>query len=177
MLSAADHRSALAADAVVVSAVGERCPCGEGRAYEACCARYHAGAEPPDAETLVRSRYSAFVRGEHAYLYRTLHVDHEDHAGGAAAFGVQLARAAKRTRYEGLRVLDREGPDFDGVARVLFHVAMRFEWRDSSFVELSSFVHDGEGWRYVGGTTRRVSADHAAPLRIASFSAETPRGA
>jgi SEC-C motif-containing protein len=144
------------------------CPCASGRPYDACCARYHAGEEPPDAETLMRSRYAAFVRGDHAYLFRTLHREHEDHAAGAEAYRVQLARAAKRTRYDGLRVLDHDGPDADGIARVLFHVTMRFEFRDASFAELSSFVFDG-GWRYVGGITRRMAAAQAEGMRIATF--------
>ena len=56
------------------------CPCGRlgerGRplAYEACCGRYldHWGGHPaPDAESLMRSRYTAFVRGREDYLLAT----------------------------------------------------------------------------------------------------------
>lgn len=49
------------------------CPCGSGRAYEACCGRFHAGESAPDAETLMRSRYSAFVLGREDYLRATWH--------------------------------------------------------------------------------------------------------
>ncbi|MHB1353709.1 MAG: YchJ family protein [Thiobacillus sp.] len=51
----------------------ENCPCGSGRAYEACCGRYHAGERSPDAEALMRARYSAYARGLEAYLLDTWH--------------------------------------------------------------------------------------------------------
>ncbi|RBI83161.1 hypothetical protein BRL75_16240, partial [Xanthomonas oryzae pv. oryzae] len=35
------------------------CPCGRPADYARCCGPYHAGAAAPDAETLMRARYSA----------------------------------------------------------------------------------------------------------------------
>lgn len=49
------------------------CPCGAGRALEQCCGRYHAGEAAPDAEALMRSRYSAYVLGLEDYLRATWH--------------------------------------------------------------------------------------------------------
>lgn len=117
----------------------------------------------------MRSRFSAFALGEHTYLFRTLHPDHDDHAAGQAALVAQLARNAKRTRYDVLRILDRDGPDADGIARVLFHVTMRSGGNDASFAELSSFAHDGTGWRYVAGVSRACRGERAAGLTIATF--------
>ena len=51
------------------------CPCGTGRAPAACCGRYHAGEPAPDAEALMRSRYSAYVLGDSGYLRATWHPD------------------------------------------------------------------------------------------------------
>jgi SEC-C motif-containing protein len=46
----------------------KRCPCGSGRPYAECCEPYIAGAaQPPTAEALMRSRYSAYA--EHAVDY------------------------------------------------------------------------------------------------------------
>ena len=54
-----------------MSAEAERCPCGGGD-YERCCGPRHTGAAPaPTAEALMRSRYSAYVRGLAAYLAAT----------------------------------------------------------------------------------------------------------
>lgn len=48
-----------------------RCPCGTGLRYGECCGKYHAGATAPTAETLMRSRFSAFAVGDADYLLRT----------------------------------------------------------------------------------------------------------
>ena len=52
---------------------GERCPCGSGLAYAACCEPFHLGEPAPTAEALMRSRYSAFACGLVPYLLRTWH--------------------------------------------------------------------------------------------------------
>ena len=50
----------------------EDCPCGSDLTYATCCGRLHRGqARAETAEQLMRSRYSAFARGEIAYLMAT----------------------------------------------------------------------------------------------------------
>ncbi|CAD1797544.1 YchJ family protein [Xanthomonas euroxanthea] len=49
------------------------CPCGRAADYAQCCGQYHAGAAAPDAETLMRARYSAYVRRDVAYLLASWH--------------------------------------------------------------------------------------------------------
>jgi SEC-C motif-containing protein len=44
------------------------CPCGSGQSLADCCAPYHAGRLPSTAESLMRSRYSAYVLGLIDYL-------------------------------------------------------------------------------------------------------------
>jgi SEC-C motif-containing protein len=49
------------------------CPCGLEKEYDHCCGLYHSGEEnAPSAETLMRSRYSAFIKKEYDYLEETL---------------------------------------------------------------------------------------------------------
>lgn len=49
------------------------CPCGNPL-YDTCCKPYIEGSKPaPDARTLMRSRYSAFVVRNEDYLARTWH--------------------------------------------------------------------------------------------------------
>ncbi len=51
-----------------------QCPCGSGAAYESCCAPFVRGKEPaPTAEKLMRSRYTAFAKGEEDYLLASWH--------------------------------------------------------------------------------------------------------
>jgi SEC-C motif-containing protein len=128
------------------------CPCGSGAKYASCCRPLHRGErEAPDAEALMRSRFAAFAQREIAYLLRTLHVDHEDRRMGEPSILASLRETASAHRYMGLSILDRDGPDPDGIARVLFRAKVFHKGQDLSFVELSSFKHDGAGWRYLRG--------------------------
>lgn len=53
------------------------CPCGLPAPYADCCGRLHAGsAQAVTAEQLMRSRYSAFVLRDAAYLLRTWSAEH-----------------------------------------------------------------------------------------------------
>lgn len=128
------------------------CPCGTGDSYAACCHPLHAGGEAPDAERLMRSRFSAFARGDGAYLWRTLHPDHDERVSGSeAALEKSLAAQAGKVVYRGLRILEVVAPDADGTAEVVFHVDVRSRGKDASFSERSYFAHDGVGWRYLVG--------------------------
>ncbi len=53
------------------------CPCGSGNALAECCGKYISGvAHAPTAETLMRSRYTAFAVMDDEYLTQTWHPDH-----------------------------------------------------------------------------------------------------
>ena len=55
-------------------AATQPCPCESGKRYAECCGRWHAGPQflqAPDAEALMRSRYSAFVLDRLDYLLAT----------------------------------------------------------------------------------------------------------
>ena len=56
-----------------------QCPCDSQKRYTQCCEVYHNGAQAPTAETLMRSRYSAFALGLSSYLFSTeLETLHKD---------------------------------------------------------------------------------------------------
>ncbi len=135
--------------------MAELCPCGSTRAYDACCAPFHRGAEPPTPETLMRSRFSAFAKRDFAYVWKTLHADHAEkrEGGGYDAWLAEIRSGTKNLRYRKLRVLDVSAEaDAEGYHHVLFHVLVMRHRQDVSFAEDSRFLHDGEGWRYVDGT-------------------------
>lgn len=119
----------------------------------------------------MRSRFAAFAKKEAAYLYRTLHAEHEDRAVDEATMVKLLRATASEHRYAGLAILDRAGPDADGVAQVLFLARVFHRSTDRSFVELSDFAHDGVGWRYWRGKSSPVGAVQGDPmsLRIPTF--------
>jgi len=132
----------------------DRCPCGSGRAFDQCCGPYHAGAEPPDAEALMRSRYTAYARKDWAYLWRTLHPDHEDKTTQVFSVWVEhIAASTAPLQFRKLLVIATAPADRDGFAHVLFHVDVRAGRSNLGFAEHSRFVHDGVGWRYRDGVT------------------------
>ena len=50
----------------------EYCPCGTGHPYEMCCGMYHNNpGTAPTAESLMRSRYTAFAIGLFSYIEAT----------------------------------------------------------------------------------------------------------
>jgi SEC-C motif-containing protein len=145
----------------------DACPCRSARPYKACCEPYHRGArEAPDPEALMRSRFSAFAKKEVDYLFRTLHPDHEDRRHDRTAVLRALRASAGTFRYAGLAILDTRPADDAGIAQVLF-LARLFEGSaERSFVELSDFAHDGEGWRYLRGTLRPAAAIPGDPAKL-----------
>lgn len=124
------------------------CPCGTSRDYAACCGRYHAGEAAPDAEALMRSRYSAYVLGDAGYLRASWHPDTRPDALGLDAPG------AARTAWLGLSVKEHKvtGPNTAEVGfvaryRVGGGSAMRMQ-------ERSRFVRIEGRWYYVDGEHR-----------------------
>ena len=146
------------------------CPCGSTVPYADCCAPFHRGdREPPDATSLMRSRFAAFSLKNVDYLFRTLHRDHDDRARPQAQVLREIRDACVANRYLALRILDAREPDARGVARVLFAAKVFFRGRDLSFVECSDFVHDGAGWRYLTGIGATCAFDEIAPMSIDAF--------
>lgn len=148
------------------------CPCGSGRLYKGCCAPFHRGErEAPDAEALMRSRFAAFAKKEAAYLVRTLHPEHADRGRDDATLVREIKASSGAFRYAGLAILDRREPDAEGIAQVLFLARVFDKSQDRSFVELSDFGHDGDGWRYLRGTSIPVRAlkGDAKTLTITTF--------
>ncbi|MBX3602698.1 MAG: SEC-C domain-containing protein [Rubrivivax sp.] len=119
------------------------CPCGSGQPYPACCGRFHAGPlhlQAPDAEALMRSRYSAFVRGDVDYLLATWHPSTRP-ASLVLEPGV---------RWLGLEVRAHHHID-DEHATVEFVARSRLAGRATRLHETSRFVREGGRWFYVDG--------------------------
>ena len=116
------------------------CPCGAVD-YAACCGRYHSGASAPDAESLMRSRYSAYVLGLEAYLLATWH-----HTTRPAA----LDLAADNAKWLGLEV-KKHTPESADRATVEFVARYKIGGRAYRLHEISRFVREEGRWFYVDG--------------------------
>jgi len=128
------------------------CHCGSGKPYAACCGRLHAGAEnAASAETLMRSRYSAYVLGLEPYLLATWHASTRPAA-------LYLAEEAG-TKWLGLEVKRQQAQDASH-ATVEFVARYRIAGRGHRLHETSRFVREDGRWFYVDGDVGdgRVSA-------------------
>ncbi len=120
------------------------CPCGSKKPYDACCGRYIEGkAHAPTAEALMRSRFTAYVRGDLDYLEATdMHeIDRE-----ATKAWMQSARFTK------LEVLKTyRGKAMDKKGRVEFKAYYLEEGEERVHHELSDFEKYKGRWYYSGG--------------------------
>lgn len=117
------------------------CPCGSGADLEACCGRWHAGEPAPDAQALMRSRYSAFVLGLHEYLLQTWH---------ASTRPATLEPDEPGLRWLGLEVKRHAQGDEDH-ATVEFVARSKLGGRAHRLHETSRFVREQGRWYYVDG--------------------------
>lgn len=122
------------------------CPCGGSasrRAYAACCGRWHAGPlhlMAPDAGSLMRSRYSAYVIQLGDYLLATWHPRTRPLA---LEFEPGL-------RWLGLQVQATQASDADH-ASVAFVARSKWGGRAQRLVENSRFVREQGRWYYLDG--------------------------
>jgi SEC-C motif-containing protein len=120
------------------------CPCGSSRAYATCCGRWHAGPQrlqAPDAEALMRSRYSAYVLGLADYLLATWH---------ESTRPASLSPDEPGLKWLGLDVKRHEAQDADH-ATVEFVAKSKLGGRAYRLHETSRFVREDGRWFYVDG--------------------------
>lgn len=125
------------------------CPCGRADArgrplvYAACCARYLAHDTPaPDAEALMRSRYTAYTLGREDYLLATWH-----HSTRPASLDLATE---PRSKWLGLEVKRHEQQD-EKHATVEFVARYKVKGRAHRLHEASRFVREDGRWFYVDG--------------------------
>jgi SEC-C motif-containing protein len=131
------------------------CPCG-GAAFDACCGRFLSGTElPPTAEALMRSRYTAYVQNNEAYLQATWHpstrpaapvIDQNDKLQW---LGLEVKSA--------LRLRQRKAEAGPGEDFVEFVARYRIDGRGHRLHEISRFQREAQAdgtqrWFYVDGT-------------------------
>lgn len=119
------------------------CPCTSGSSYGTCCGPIHRGVVPAvTAERLMRSRFSAYARGDTAWLTRSWH---------PSTRPVEL-HLDPSIRWFRLSILHTSlGGPTDTTGTVEFAAAYRHGSDRGVQREVSRFVrHDGR-WVYLDG--------------------------
>jgi len=158
------------------------CPCGSGAPFAACCSPPIEGSAPaPTPEALMRSRFSAYVKGrpiDADYIMATTHPANPASEGSArpdgtpaSTFQEDVRATIARVAWQGLTILpppeaDKVGPggvtlaDPDkGVVRfrATYKVTGQAGYRPDGggavgvMDETSVFVREGGRWLYLGG--------------------------
>lgn len=131
----------------------EACPCGSGLKFKKCCGPALDGAVWPETpEALMRSRYSAYVTGNAAHLYRTTHPENDQIRGvDREQFERETVQFCRSVDFTRLTVSQVWPEDEQGVARVLFTAEYRAGGKADSFAELSDFGRLDGRWVYLHG--------------------------
>jgi SEC-C motif domain protein len=120
-----------------------RCPCrkkSDSTTYEACCQPYHLGVHiAATAEALMRSRYSAFVQRNAAYVSATWHPSTRP----------QLIDFEVGQTWVALQVIATTANG--DTATVQFTARSLIRGQSHLLKETSRFVREGGRWTYVDG--------------------------
>jgi SEC-C motif domain protein len=142
------------------------CPCGSQLAYAECCEPYLMGkATAPTAERLMRSRYTAYIKGNVNYLIATRHPSTRQRGDRLA-----LCQTMQTTRWVGLTVLKTQrgkSTDDQGIVEFValyqsadsglfssLELAMPLSLNEGVVQQLherSRFVKENGQWTYVDG--------------------------
>lgn len=119
------------------------CPCGSKAAYVQCCGPYIAGEEIcKTAQQLMRSRYSAFVVRDEAYLLQTWHVKTRP----------SRVRLDEKQRWLGLSIRKTEKGELNDAAGIVEFVArFKIDGKGHRLHEISRFEKIDGRWYYLSG--------------------------
>ena len=135
----------------------KKCPCGSQQSFDACCGQYISGnANAPTPEALMRSRYSAYVMGDAAYIAKT-------QTGKAAAdFDEAYIKAwSQQAKWHGLRVMSAHESGNKG--QVEFMAFYELNNSKSHMHEVSEFVKESDQWFYADGKFVKTGRNDACP--------------
>ena len=129
------------------------CPCESGAQYEACCGKYiEKGVKAPTAESLMRSRYSAFVVGEIDYLVQTHDPRTRDELDVK-----EIEAWSKNSEWKGLNILELEdGDKNDTDGKVEFIATFEVDGEEQHHHESAEFFQKGGVWFYKDGKMLEV---------------------
>lgn len=118
------------------------CPCGHPAELADCCGRWLSGRPAPDAESLMRSRYTAYTLLDEAYVLATWHPDTRPERLDLAVPPVP--------KWLGLKVVATSQVD-ENHAMVAFVARYKLEGRGFRLNERSWFEKIDGRWYYEKG--------------------------
>jgi SEC-C motif-containing protein len=137
------------------------CPCGSGRSFDECCGPYVKGtSQAPNAEALMRARYSAYATGAVDFIVSSCL--REDNDGG---IDVEATRKwSEGSKWLGLNVLRTEkGGEADNTGVVEFTATYEQAGLRDVHHEIGNFKKKDGVWYYVDGSVIPTTIVRTAP--------------
>ena len=124
------------------------CPCQSGKEYQDCCGPIiHGDRTATTAEALMRSRYSAFAKGEVDYLEKSLHPEQRGDYDPAATH-----HWSDHSQWLNLEIVDTlGGGENDDEGSVEFIATYRQKDNTLSHHEIGQFNRLNGVWYYTDG--------------------------
>ncbi len=126
----------------------KNCSCESGLNYNFCCGLYiDQQKNPPTAEALMRSRYTAYTQAKINYIQQTM-------AGPAAKdFDANAAREwATQAKWQGLKVINSQvNPKNPRQSFVEFKAFYMHQLKEHCIHEISEFQLIDKRWTYIDG--------------------------
>lgn len=125
-----------------------QCPCGSGKPYADCCGAIIEGRiDAPTAESLMRSRYTAFTLANADYLMKSWHSKTRNIKEKEA-----VRRWAKSVKWVKLEILSKvAGEESDSTGYVSFRALFMEDGMMDQILEDSFFERENGKWVYVSG--------------------------
>lgn len=122
------------------------CPCGNPQGYAQCCGPYISGEKiPPNAEALMRSRYTAYTQANIPYIQASMQGPASERYNP-----VESERWAKTAKWKRLKVMRAFPDDTDSdKAYVEFIAYYIWQGKPQKIEELSVFLRVKGKWFYV----------------------------
>lgn len=126
----------------------EKCPCNSNLNYQTCCGVFHnAPGSAPTAETLMRSRYTAFYLKKYDYIAQTQALPEAPEQKAA-----DIKAANDTTQWIKLEVHETEaGTERDNEGMVSFSAHFKEGRHTGKLQERSLFKRIDDQWLYISG--------------------------
>jgi len=127
------------------------CPCGLGHLYSGCCEPFINGSKnPPTAEALMRSRYTAYVEHAIDYIIDTCSKEEKDKIDFD-----QTKNWSEKSKWLGLKILSTEkGNPLDTEGTVEFEATYEVDKLREVHHEKAKFKKSESRWLYIEGDVK-----------------------
>jgi SEC-C motif-containing protein len=124
----------------------ELCPCGSELTPQNCCLPLIQGKKKPvTAEQLLRSRYTAFTRGDVDYILNTHHSKTRSDVKRE-----EIEDWSKSSEWLGLKIVQKEGgEEKDNQGSIVFCAGYRADGKVNEHWEQSLFEKEEGEWRFL----------------------------